>query len=168
MWVLYWLLLPRTPLSTMKVVSYFKFFILSSANRFPSLKKQSHWSWRFLYFPDLILIFQRYIDSTKNLADVYEDRDESRRKEINAIGGPNEFAEFYSRLKALKDYHRRNPEEVAIPLSMEFQEVCEVFIVVNFDRFAEDSRDRKKTIGRKAKGTECMNKKTRTKKPLAF
>jgi splicing factor 3A subunit 3 len=42
---------------------------------------------------------------------------------VQAIGGPNEFAEFYSRLKTLKDIHRKNLNETARPLTIEFQEM---------------------------------------------
>ena len=30
-----------------------------------------------------------------------------RQEEIAAMGGPDEFAEFYRRLKQLKDHHRK-------------------------------------------------------------
>lgn len=36
-----------------------------------------------------------------------------RKEEVNALSGPNEFAEFYSRLRSLKDYHRKYPNEVS-------------------------------------------------------
>ena len=39
---------------------------------------------------------------------------------MHAVGGPDEFVEFYRRLKHLKDFHRRNPNEVEVPMSMEF------------------------------------------------
>lgn len=45
---------------------------------------------------------------------LYEDEDKSRKAELAAVAGPNEFAEFYSRLKSLKDAHRRNPDEVVV------------------------------------------------------
>ena len=35
-----------------------------------------------------------------------------RKEEIAALSGPNEFAEFYSRLKIIKDFHRKHPNEV--------------------------------------------------------
>ena len=35
-----------------------------------------------------------------------------RKEEVAALSGPNEFAEFYSRLRGLKDYHRKFPNEV--------------------------------------------------------
>lgn len=41
-----------------------------------------------------------------------------RRDELAAISGPNEFAEFYNRLKHIKEFHRKHPNEVQNP---EFQ-----------------------------------------------
>ena len=38
-----------------------------------------------------------------------------RKEEIQALSGPNEFAEFYSRLRNLKDYHKKYPNEVSKP-----------------------------------------------------
>ena len=35
-----------------------------------------------------------------------------RKEEIAALSGPNEFAEFYTRLKSLKDFHKKHPNEV--------------------------------------------------------
>lgn len=35
-----------------------------------------------------------------------------RKDELNAISGPNEFAEFYNRLKLIKEFHRKHPNEV--------------------------------------------------------
>ena len=35
-----------------------------------------------------------------------------RKEEVAALSGPNEFAEFYGRLRSLKDYHRKFPNEV--------------------------------------------------------
>jgi splicing factor 3A subunit 3 len=36
---------------------------------------------------------------TKNLKEIYEDKDGQRREEVAALSGPNEFSEFYARLK---------------------------------------------------------------------
>lgn len=44
---------------------------------------------------------------------MYTDAEGVRKREMEAIAGPNEFAEFYARLKILKDAHRRNPDEVS-------------------------------------------------------
>ena len=43
-----------------------------------------------------------------------------RRDEIASLSGPDEFGEFYRRLKSLKDFHRRNPHEIEAPMAMEF------------------------------------------------
>ena len=51
-----------------------------------------------------------------------------RKEEVAALPGPNEFAEFCSLLRSLKDYHRKFPNEVAEPMQVEFvklKEVCE-------------------------------------------
>lgn len=56
------------------------------------------------------------------MIEAYTDEDSERDKEIHSIGGPNEFAEFYSRLKILKDTHRKNPNETAQSLTLEFHE----------------------------------------------
>uniref|UniRef100_A0A8C4T338 Splicing factor 3a, subunit 3 n=1 Tax=Erpetoichthys calabaricus TaxID=27687 RepID=A0A8C4T338_ERPCA len=54
----------------------------------------------------------RYMDVCANLRDMYEDKDGMRKEELNAISGPNEFAEFYNRLKHIKEFHRKHPNEV--------------------------------------------------------
>lgn len=38
--------------------------------------------------------------------------DRMRKDELGAISGPNEFAEFYNRLKQIKEFHRKHPNEV--------------------------------------------------------
>lgn len=43
-----------------------------------------------------------------------------RDEEINCLSGPDEFGEFYRRLKNLKDFHRRHPNEIEPPMAMEF------------------------------------------------
>jgi hypothetical protein len=32
-----------------------------------------------------------------------------KKKEIQSLSGPNEYSEFSSKLKSLRDYHKRNP-----------------------------------------------------------
>ena len=44
----------------------------------------------------------------------------TRKQEIEALSGPNEFSEFYRRLKAIKDFHRQFPNEVVDPMDAEF------------------------------------------------
>ena len=49
-----------------------------------------------------------------------------RRDEITALTGPNEFGEFYNRLKQIKEFHRRHPGEVFVPMSVEFDELKKI------------------------------------------
>ncbi|KAG2460753.1 SF3A3 factor, partial [Polypterus senegalus] len=65
----------------------------------------------------------RYMDVCANLRDMYEDKDGMRKEELNAISGPNEFAEFYNRLKHIKEFHRKHPNEICVPMSVEFEEL---------------------------------------------
>uniref|UniRef100_A0A3P8VPC0 Splicing factor 3a, subunit 3 n=1 Tax=Cynoglossus semilaevis TaxID=244447 RepID=A0A3P8VPC0_CYNSE len=46
-----------------------------------------------------------------------------RKDELAAISGPNEFAEFYNRLKQIKEFHRKHPNEISVPMSAEFEEL---------------------------------------------
>ena len=39
----------------------------------------------------------RYDDTTNKLREIYEDKDGERKKEVQALSGPNEFTEFYNR-----------------------------------------------------------------------
>lgn len=65
---------------------------------------------------------QRLKSTTSDLAGLYEDKDGSRKAEITSMTGPNEFSEFYSRLRTIKEHYKRNPNEVAIPMSSEFDD----------------------------------------------
>ncbi|KAG8005014.1 Splicing factor 3A subunit 3 [Nibea albiflora] len=68
-------------------------------------------------------MLDRYMEVSANLRDSYEDKDGMRRDELAAISGPNEFAEFYNRLKQIKEFHRKHPNEISIPMSAEFEEL---------------------------------------------
>ncbi|KAK9728721.1 Pre-mRNA-splicing factor sap61 [Basidiobolus ranarum] len=67
-----------------------------------------------------------YVDSitskSQNLLNLYEDKDGARAAEIEKISGASEFSEFYQRLKDIKDYHRRYPNEVVEPMELEFMQ----------------------------------------------
>lgn len=65
-------------------------------------------------------LVERSIDCAERLLTLYEDKDGMRKDEIAALSGPDEFGEFYRRLKTLKDFHRRHPNEVEEPMAMEF------------------------------------------------
>lgn len=58
------------------------------------------------------------------MKDLYEDKDGERKQEIAALSGPNEFTEFYSRLKNIKEFHKKHPDEISIPLSSEFDQMA--------------------------------------------
>lgn len=53
---------------------------------------------------------------------IYEDADGTRQKEIDELSAPNEFNEFYARLRAIKELYKRNESEIAVPMSTEFDE----------------------------------------------
>ncbi|KAJ3051597.1 hypothetical protein HK097_007378 [Rhizophlyctis rosea] len=62
---------------------------------------------------------ERIQSRSQFLLDLYEDQDGARKSEIMAISGATDFGEFYERLKKLKDYHRRYPNETVEPLELE-------------------------------------------------
>lgn len=65
---------------------------------------------------------QRYQDTAHTLAEMYEDPEKARDEEVRSMSGPNEFSEFYKRLRNIKEQYKSNPSEVAVPLSAEFDE----------------------------------------------
>lgn len=74
----------------------------------------------------LKMLVDHYMECTSQLKELYEDKDSLRKEEVAALSGPNEFAEFYSRLKSIKDFYRRHPNEVTIPMSVEFEELAKM------------------------------------------
>jgi len=66
------------------------------------------------------LLLNRYVEVTDKLEKLYSDEDSLRKEEIATISGPNEFAEFYGRLRTIKQYHRKYPNEITEPMQMEF------------------------------------------------
>jgi len=71
----------------------------------------------------LKLLLDRHMECTSSLKELYEDKDGLRKDEIASLSGPNEFAEFYTRLKNIKEFHRRHPNEISVPMSVEFEEL---------------------------------------------
>lgn len=65
---------------------------------------------------------QRHVECSKLLKEIYEDKDGQRKEEVALLSGPNEFVEFYNRLKTIKEFYKKHPNEIAIPMSMEFEE----------------------------------------------
>ena len=74
----------------------------------------------------LKMLIDHYMESTNHLKELYEDKDGLRKEEVAALSGPHEFTEFYSRLKAIKDFYRRHPNEIGIPMSAEFEELAKM------------------------------------------
>ncbi|KAF8570098.1 hypothetical protein P879_06360 [Paragonimus westermani] len=74
----------------------------------------------------LRLMYDRYLLLTRELKDMYEDKDGMRKMDIQALSGPNEFNEFYDRLKQVRDFHRKHPEEICVPMSAEFERYKEM------------------------------------------
>lgn len=69
-------------------------------------------------------LLQMHSTSTHALRELYEDKDASRKAEIQALSGPNEFTEFYERMKQIKEFYKRHPNEVSVPLSVEFEQLA--------------------------------------------
>ncbi|XP_067947719.1 splicing factor 3A subunit 3-like [Watersipora subatra] len=71
----------------------------------------------------LKLLLDRSTQDAAELLELYEDRDRQRLDEMQTIHGPNAFSEFYARLKNIRDFHRKHPNEISIPMSVEFEEI---------------------------------------------
>lgn len=70
---------------------------------------------------------------TASLKELYEDKDGERKNEVAALSGPNEFAEFYNRLKQIKEFYKKHPNEISVPLQVEFDEMSKTISAVNID-----------------------------------
>lgn len=81
-------------------------------------------------------LIERFTNNTSQLAEIYKDLNGERAQEIQSLGGPNEFAEFYSRLKVMKEMHRRNPNEEATSLTLEFDK--KIAFITNPDRVEKE------------------------------
>lgn len=74
----------------------------------------------------LKMLLDQYMESTHKLKELYEDKDGIRKDEVAALSGPNEFSEFYSRLKTIREFYRRIPNEISVPMSVEFEELAKL------------------------------------------
>lgn len=72
-------------------------------------------------------LLELYIGSTSSLKELYEDKDGERKSEVAAHSGPNEFSEFYARLKQIREFYKKHPNEICVPLSVEFEELTKVY-----------------------------------------
>jgi splicing factor 3A subunit 3 len=64
-------------------------------------------------------VLNRIQSASQQLFDLYEDKDNLRKEEIDAFSPPNEFDEFYRRLKAIEEYGRKFPDASAESLELE-------------------------------------------------
>lgn len=80
----------------------------------PSMKDQINCEFR------MHGLVERSVNCAERLLVLYQDKDGMRKDEIAALSGPDEFGEFYRRLKTLKEFHRRHPNELEEPMAMEF------------------------------------------------
>ncbi|NWR09519.1 SF3A3 factor, partial [Paradoxornis webbianus] len=65
----------------------------------------------------------RYMEVSSNLQDLYNGRDGLRKEELSVTSRSSEFAEFHSTLKKIKEFHRKHPDEICVPVSVEFEEL---------------------------------------------
>lgn len=70
-------------------------------------------------------LLDKYVDATGKIKELYEDKAGARKAEINAISASNEFNEFYSRLRTIKEFYKTHPNEVAIPIASELEKFVE-------------------------------------------
>ncbi|KAG8172909.1 hypothetical protein JTE90_015428, partial [Oedothorax gibbosus] len=71
----------------------------------------------------LRILLDRHMDCTYMLKELYEDKDGLRKDEIASLSGPNEFKEFYSRLREIREFFHKHPHEIQVPMSVEFEEL---------------------------------------------
>ena len=60
------------------------------------------------------ILLDRYLETSERLKELYEDPDDLRKNEVAALSGPDELNEFYNRLKQIKEFHKRHPNEVSM------------------------------------------------------
>lgn len=53
----------------------------------------------------------RIQNATERVKDIMEDKDGSRREELGTMAGKDQFDAFYSRLRDIRDYHRKFPDQ---------------------------------------------------------
>ncbi|KAK7503215.1 hypothetical protein BaRGS_00005480 [Batillaria attramentaria] len=70
------------------------------------------------------ILLDRFVEVTSELKDLYDDKDGLRKEEIQALAGPNEYVEFRQRLNAIDKFYAQHPNEISIPMSVEFDELA--------------------------------------------
>lgn len=72
-------------------------------------------------------LLELYGGATSSLRELYEDKDGERKAEVASLSGPNEFSEFYLRLKQIKEFYKKHPNEISVPLQVEFDEFSKAY-----------------------------------------
>lgn len=72
------------------------------------------------------------MECTRLLKEIYEDKDGQRKEEVALLSGPNEFVEFYNRLKHIKEFYKKHPNEVKklVPFYQQTMETMVMMIMV--------------------------------------
>ncbi|KAL7754202.1 Pre-mRNA-splicing factor sap61 [Sorochytrium milnesiophthora] len=60
------------------------------------------------------------VEKSRKLLSQNEDKDGTRRVEMEKLSGGNDFSEFYARLRDTKEYHRRHPNATVEPMELDF------------------------------------------------
>ena len=88
------------------------------------------------------MLSERFCNLSQSLHSLYEDRDGMRREEMSMHSAHEEFSEFYRRLKQIKDFHRRFPNDIEEPMSATFthleEERIEPELVVPLVSFSDE------------------------------
>ena len=88
------------------------------------------------------MLSERFCNLSQSLHSMYEDRDGMRREEISMHSAHEEFPEFYRRLKQIKDFHRKFPNDIEEPMSSAFsrleEERVEPELVVPLVSFSDE------------------------------
>ena len=72
------------------------------------------------------------MECTKLLKEIYEDKDGQRKEEVALLSGPNEFVEFYNRLKQIKEFYKKHPNEVKEYINRQLLMYISLFSSIRF------------------------------------
>lgn len=63
------------------------------------------------------------VEVNETILELGNDKDGLRKEELEMLSGPNEIGTFYKQLKEIKEFHRKHPDEIFIPMSVEFDKL---------------------------------------------
>lgn len=70
---------------------------------------------------EIAMFLDRIEVQSKRLLDIYNDADGLREKEIQSISTGDQFEEFYKQLEDIKEFHKRNPNQIVENLEKAYQ-----------------------------------------------